>query len=834
MTSSQDYHLITTEDELEALCLELSSAPYIAVDTETEGLNYTDIIVGIALSHKAGSGYYIPIRHEAVDGVRYDNQLTPEQAYAKLRPILETIPCVGHNVKFDLKMFWKDGVNVNYVHDTLVMAHILDVSVNGARGLKHLVKHYLHHEMNDIDSLFPKVGNKKPDIKPKILSPEDIKYYGCEDGNWSMQLFNFLSRMFESKPKLKFVYSIEMRLLKVVAEMESFGVPVSLEFLKTNSSKADDYLEKLRESILSDIRSQLNDPEYEVNFKSPKQLSNLLFDHLKLPIIKYSARTGAPSTDASVLQELAKLSPVVQSILTYRNLEKLNNTYLRGLQDKVHSDGRIRGNFNQSGTASGRFSSSDPNLQNLPKDQTFTLWPVDNQISKEVSEIFGGEDGLLRQVDGIWESKNAQNGLWEDCYIGEHRGHGYGVVNGKIYEMWKCKTRDFIEAPENHYLIEADYSQVELRIMAGESQESTLLDAYRTGDDVHKRTAAVIFDEPFEHVTKEQRHIGKTVNFSLLYGAGPFNISQQLQIPIEDAQDIVARYFKNLPNIKSWINRVKQDTKMDGYAETVFGRRRSFPNVRGSDQKLAEKELRESVNHHIQGAAADVMKSALVRASHKLREHFGDNVKIISTVHDSLLLECDNSCHPDQVITALKIAMEHITIDPKQAQLYKEGKINEVTVVEGWPLLEIDAKVGRSWGSSKDYELDSLVDLPTPVSISSLPKIRVRQVALEREATHSDEDISWIISINKTLNHEEQNWLKQFLSEKKNPEANGHVTLTFVDSDGEVVDVPLESTYDLSFDDELDLRMRLGPCELVQDLAGLDYSEVLRGVDFGL
>ena len=223
--------------------------------------------------------------------------------------------------------------------------------------------------------------------------------------------------------------------------------------------------------------------------------------------------------------------------------------------------------------------------------------------------------------------------------------------------------------------------------------------------------------------------------------------------PIEEAQDIVARYFKNLPNIKSWINRVKQDTKMDGYAETIFGRRRTFPNVRGSDQKLAEKELRESVNHHIQGAAADVMKSALVRASHKLREYFGDKVKIISTVHDSLLLECHNSCAVDQVITTLKIAMEHITIDPNQAQLYRDGDISNVTVVDGWPLLEIDAKVGKSWGSSKDYEIDRLVSLPQQLDQSSLSRIRVRQVALERETPQPDEQIMWNINISIFINN---------------------------------------------------------------------------------
>lgn len=829
MSGSLDYKLVTTPDELDALCNELSTASIIAVDTETEGIEYSDIIVGIALSTAAGTGRYIPIRHEAVDGIKYDNQLSPALVYEKLKPILETSPCTGHNAKFDLKMFWKDGINVNYVHDTLIMAHVLGVDANGSRGLKQLVEAFLGHKMNDIDSLFPKIGNRKPQIRPKILSPSEIEFYGCEDGNWSLQLYQYLQRLLDKSPKLKAVYDIEMRLLRVVSEMESFGVPVSMHFLRENGKRADEYIAKLNQDIIEEVRRELNDPEYTVNFKSPAQLGQLLFEHLQLPIIKYSAKTGNPSTDASVLQELAKVSPVVQRILTLRALEKLNNTYLTGLQASVDNDERIRGNFNQVGTASGRFSSSRPNLQNLPKDQTFILWEVEPTVLEDVVTHFAGsEPPLVRLHDDVYQAYNTEIDVWEDGYIGEHNGSGYGVYHGKLYEVWKCKTRDFISAPEDHYLLEADYSQVELRIMAGESQESTLLDAYNTGDDVHKRTAAVIFDEPFEHVTKEQRHIGKTINFSLLYGAGAYNISAQLGISVEEAEDIVNKYFTNLSNIKAWINRVKQDTKMDGYADTVFGRRRRFENVRSSDRKLAEKELRESVNHHIQGAAADIMKSALVRTSAAMRKYFGDRIKIVSTVHDSLLLECHNSCDPSEVLRVLKVAMEDISLDRQLIQAYKNKEIEKLTVVNGWPKLEIDAKVGRSWGSAHDFDTVA-ADFPQP-DTSPLSSVRVRKIAQEREAI-DHADIKWSVNILHPVT--DPDWLLNFF-ELRADQGGSVVTLTFSLEDGTLFNKELNGKYRLSFDDETVLRYHIGACKLTQDLESLDYTEVLRGLDFGI
>lgn len=831
-----DYHLITTEEQLVSLCEELEQAEIIAVDTETEGIEYSDIIVGIALSHKEGSGYYIPIRHEAVDGIKYPDQLEPAFVYKVLGPILESKPITGHNSKFDLKMFWKDGININYTDDTLIMAHILGVDAGGKRGLKPLVQGIFGHEMNDIDSLFPKVGRKKPEIRPKILSPTDIEFYGCEDGHWSLRLYNALKTRLDNYPKMKFIYNIEMRLLRVVAEMESFGVPVSFDFLEENSNKAEDYLTLLESSILETIREEVEDPEYEINLGSPKQLGTLLYDHLGLPILKHTA-TGNPSTDAATLKALAKDSPVVQSIMTFRELKKLNNTYLKGLQSKVDSDMRIRGNFNQVGTASGRFSSSNPNLQNLPKDQTFTLWPVEDEDVHEVEEHFlGTKPPLLGKTDeGEWAAYNAEVDTWDDGYMGKFNGKEYGVSNGQIHEMWRCKTRDFIEAPPDHYLIEVDYSQVELRIMAGESREPTLLEAYATGEDVHKATTAVVFDIPIEEVTKEQRHVGKTINFSLLYGAGPFNISQQLNIEVEEAEALVDRYFKNLPSILSWINRVKADTKMDGYAETVFGRRRTFPNVRDSSNfKLQNKELREAVNHHIQGAAADIMKTALVRTAQMLRKFFGDKAKIVSTVHDSALIECHMSCDPDAVIRVLQDAMENITISPTQLKRMKEGEKFEVTVVDGWPHLSIDADVGASWGSSEPYEVDPRADLPEPVDTSTLPDIRVRKIAIERETQDSDDDVRWKLHIMNPMDAKSVDWLKSFLDERKNDSVQSTVTLAFPDDDGEVVEKTLEGRYKLEFGDDVEIRMNVGPCQLVQDIEALDYGEVLRGVDFGI
>ena len=817
--SNVTYELITTREQLDALCDRLEEAALIAVDTETEGLAYEDIIVGIAVSAWVGEGYYIPIRHEALDGVRYADQLTPEQVYERLGPILEDKPCTGHNVKFDMKMFWKDGININYTDDTLIYAHL--IGKDQQKGLKPLVKNHLGHKMNDIDSLFPKVGRKKPEIRPAILSPEEMRYYGCEDGNWSYQLYRFMKRRFENSGINPFLYALEMRLLRSVGEMEAFGIPTSMEFLVENSKVAVEHLARLEQEILTEIREEVDDPEYMINFNSPTQLAVLLFDILGLPVLGTSPKTGNPSTAGWIMEELAKESPVVRKILTYRELNKLNNTYLHGLQSTVHSDGRIRGSFNQVGTASGRFSSSSPNLQNLPRDQKFYLWDTPGE---ELLDKYPDLANKLRKEDNEWQVYNEALDKWGDYDLGTYGDIRYGVKTGRIFEMWQCKTRSFIAAPEDHYLIEADYSQIELRVMAGESLEPTLLDAYASGEDVHSRTAAVIFGVPDGTApTDDQRQVGKTINFSLLYGAGPFNISKQLGIEVEEAQEMVGRYFKNLPAVKSWLNRVRSDTHMDGYADTAFGRRRYFPNVRGGDHKLAEKELREAGNHHIQGSAADVMKLAIVRASTRLRKYFGDDVRIISTVHDSVLVECHNKYPPEQVVPVLRDAMENLA-GAKPAD---------------WPELKIDTKIGKTWGTAKEQDIPRDTPLPEPILDPETEwPVRVRRVAHEREygqhTVGDGSDVAWILEVYRRVSGDQLRKLLDFLEPLQSPDARGSITLICPDSDGVMEEIPLPGRHNISFDDEISFKLIVGQCKLKQDLEHIDVEGVLRGIDFGI
>ncbi len=242
------YSLVTTEAELDRLCEELSESPLLAVDTETEGIHYKDVIVGIAITGEINKGYYIPIRHEAIDGIKFENQLTPEQVFSKLGPILAEKPCTGHNVKFDLQMFWKEGIDVNFVHDTLIMAAL--IGTFRSKGLKPLTELLLGHKMTDLAELFATGTRKKPVIQPKILNPEEIREYAGEDANWSLQLYNKLYPMMKDQMDDLTLYTVEMKLVRAVAEMESFGVPVDLTYLRDNSKKAEKILKRLEQVMI--------------------------------------------------------------------------------------------------------------------------------------------------------------------------------------------------------------------------------------------------------------------------------------------------------------------------------------------------------------------------------------------------------------------------------------------------------------------------------------------------------------------------------------------------------------------------------------------------------
>lgn len=848
--SNGDYRLVSTEAELKSLAEELAAADLIAVDTETEGLEYEAIIVGICLSTRAGTGYYIPIRHTEWEGVLAPGQLPPPVVWEWIGHLLETKPCVGHNIKFDQQMLWKEGVHCNFVHDTLAIANLFGRYPRN--GLKYLVKEEFGHTMAELDSLFPKVGNKKPEIRAATLSPEEICDYAVEDANWTLQLFWRLSSLFNLDSAL---YKIEMALLTVVGEMEAFGMPASINFLKSQGDICRQHAERLEREILNDIRITLEDPEYMVNFGSPAQLATLLYEHLKLPV-QISKKTGNPSTDKDALAYLATLDPVASRIQTLRTMGKLQGTYLTGLLDKVHSDGRIRANFNQFGADTGRFTCSKPNLQQLPRTQTFFLWPADDQ---SLAQEFADPERFRQRDTGHWEYWDPAKDQWvitfeeiaqdergKRCLAVASDGNTYALENGVFKQVWRCPTRNFVAASPGHYLIEADYSQIELRIMAGESAEPTLVDAYNSGQDVHTATAATIFGIKPEDVTDAQRQAGKTINFSLLYGAGADNVASQLGISKMEAEELIARYFQNLNRVGEWIESVKQDARQVRHATTNLGRVRYFPEIASSEKWIRAKKEREAVNFKIQGAAADVMKLALVRTSSRLKKYFGPDAKIVSTVHDSAVIEVADHIPIEVLMAVLKDAM-------------MDG-INVASFTRAWPDFVVDVKKGPAWASAKgvDWPEEELA-LP-PLYEGELEKVMVRKVALERDlglvstpGTHQgpQDDIftllnadteqhetSWVIELPHQLSSSQLTGLQEFLSarlSKDHPGSSlGSVRVIVPDGEGGTSDIDVPGKFALTVADQTSLRIKVGNCTLRQELDDIDPDEVLRGIDFGI
>lgn len=867
-----DYGLVTTEAQLDELIAEMWKAPLIGLDTETEGLLFTDIIVGLCISVRPGHGRYIPLRHTLMDvGVRAPNQLEPKLVFEKLKAVLEAQPCTGHNIKFDLKMFWKEGVDPNFVHDTMIQAHLLGFP-RGFRGLKPLVKSEIDYDMAPLETLFPKTGRTKPKIEPAKLQPTEIEQYGCEDGDYSLQLCYKLLPRLQSVRGLGNVYGVEMALLRVVAEMEMHGVPTSKSFLEGMKIESGELLARLGDELQAELREAVGDPEMEpVNINSPKQLGELIYDKLGMPC-KVVTESGNRSTAGAVLEDLAKEYPIMERILTFRLLYKLHGTFLKKMMNIVHDDGRIRGNFNQVGTETGRFSSSDPNLQNIPKDQIFNLWVADDkQVAIDsFPEILRVTEDCDPMLEPVYEAYSDEASKWGDYYLGTATdGKQYSVHHGKIYEAWKCKTRQFITASPGHYIAEFDYSQVELRILAAEAQEPTFLDAFAKGDDVHSRTAAAIYNVPFENVTKLQRGTGKTINFGLLYGMGPQKLAQSLGITMDEAKATMERYFVNLPNIKTWITRVKAEARMDGYAQTSFGRRRELPMIKSNDNAAKAMSEREAANHHIQGAAADIMKIALVRLHNMMRKYYGGKVRIVCTVHDSVILEVDESIDPAQVVMLTQKAMEFA---PAPAMLPER-------VAGPWPLLGVDGGVGPDWAHSlslKELGIDPHAEMPEPVDPSTLPQFFTRLVALEREGgeapkaqaapepdpepsvelvaeqaaeptltvnpetgevtegtPQSDVPYAWLLEVSKISTKDQITRLQAYLKTKYNPNSETTLVILYPNADG-VTRIPMPGTFNLGKENEVDLRLILGPCKLKQDLESMDPEEIAKNLSFGL
>ena len=595
------YQGILTKKEFEALLNRLSRAEVVAIDTETTSLNYMQAkIVGISVAIASNEAYYIPVMHE-YDGA--PDQLDRKYVLKKLKPWLEDKDAkkIGHNLKYDSHVFANHGIELNGTDfDSMLESYVLN-STATRHNLNAVAKRYLNMDTTSYEDV---AGKGAKQIGFNQVSLEDAIPYAAEDADVSLQLHQTLHPKLMAMNSLAKLYTdIEAPLLKVLQTIERNGVLIDESMLEKQSDQFAITLKELESKVHSLAGA-------EFNLSSPKQLQEILYDKLSLPILKKTPK-GQPSTAESVLQRLAGDFPIVQTILKYRTTAKLKTTYTDKLPLMVNQNtGRVHTSYHQAVTATGRLSSSDPNLQNIP----------------------------IRTVEGK-------------------------------------RIRQAFIAPNGFQILAADYSQIELRIMAHNSQDPGLLDAFQAGLDIHQATAAEIFAVDLESVSAEQRRSAKAINFGLIYGMSAFGLTRQLGITRGDAQEYIELYFARYPQVKIYMDAIRNQAKESGFVETVFGRRLYLPDIDSRNYQRRQYAERSAINAPMQGTAADIIKKAMIDLERQLVEESID-AKIIMQVHDELVLEVkDNSV--DAVSELVTEAM---------------GKAADLDVV-----LKVDLGVGENW-----------------------------------------------------------------------------------------------------------------------------------------
>ena len=581
-TVEHSYTLITGEEEMKGLLEALTGAEAFAFDTETDGLDgMQDHLVGISVAVRPHEAWYLPLPEDM------------EEAKTLLRPLApffadpEKVK-VAQNGKFDLKVLSRYDLHaVPPLWDTMLAHYLLDPEAR--HGLDHLSETLLRYRPIPIEQLIGK-GSKQRNMRQ--LEPREVLPYAAEDADLTLQLYHHLRPRIEGEEHLRSLfYDIEMPLVGVLLEMEQAGVRVDVDLLESAIVDLSTELERIEE----DFRRYT--PEDPVNINSPKEVGDFLFGHLGLSEKPKKTRTGQYSTREEDLEMVADRHPAVRLVLDYRGLSKLVNTYLVPLPMMVNPmTGRIHTTYHQAKTATGRLSSSDPNLQNIP---------VRDEQGREIRKAFTAND--------------------PDA--------------GDLF-------------------VSADYSQVELRLMAHLSGDSSLIEAFRHGADIHAATAAKIFGIPREDVTGEMRRKAKTANFGIIYGISAFGLSARLGIPRGEAKELIDGYFSSFPGVKRYIDKTIEQAHKDGYVDTLFGRRRYIQNINSRNRNLVANAERMAINAPIQGTAADIIKVAMVRVARRLREE-GFRSQMILQVHDELCFTVPGD-ERERLVAMVKEEMEQV------------------------------------------------------------------------------------------------------------------------------------------------------------------------------
>ncbi|KTC83282.1 DNA polymerase I [Legionella cincinnatiensis] len=559
------FELITTNQQLSHWLNQLEQCEAFCIDTETTSLDIMMAeIVGISLAIEEGKAAYIPLTHN--DG---SPQLLREEVLTALKPILEnpTIKKIGQNLKYDYSVLKNHGITLKGIHyDTMLESYVLN-SGSGRHDMDSLALKYLGHKTISYEEI---AGKGVKQLRFDQIPVDKAGAYAAEDADITLQLHHKLYPLIPESVQNVFS-NIEMPLVTVLADMERSGVLIDSITLQQHG-------ERLKERIRTLEEEALHLAGKPFNLNSPKQLQEILFDSHKLPIIAKTP-TGQPSTAESVLQELAYDYRLAAVILEYRSLTKLVSTYIDALPKKINpKTNRVHTSYNQAVTATGRLSSSEPNLQNIP--------------------IRSEEGRLIRTA--------------------------------------------FI-APKDNLILAADYSQIELRIMAHLSQDENLLKAFANGWDVHAATASEIFQIPLEEINNEQRRRAKAINFGLIYGMSSFGLAKQIGVERHDAQYYIDTYFQRYPKVLEYMNNTRQQAHHQGYVETLFGRRLYLPEINARNlvrQKAAE---RTAINAPMQGTAADIIKNAMICIAKWQNAHEKPPARMIMQVHDELVFEVNKN-----------------------------------------------------------------------------------------------------------------------------------------------------------------------------------------------
>ena len=559
--------LVDSTEKLQEMVLDFEKAEWLSFDTETTDTDPISAkLVGISLAIKPTQGYYIPVGHTL-----NENQLPIESIVKALKPVFKNpnIKKAGHNLKYDAMVLSHYGIEIHpYGFDSMLAAWVVDPGSFNF-GLKDLADQYLNFQMTRIEEL---IGSGKSQLNMAEVSIEKVAPYAVADAAIPLALMPILLQQLKKNNLTKVFDEIEMPLIAVLAQMELAGIMLDKNFFQ----KMEDELKKRLEEIETEVHRLVG---YTFNINSTQQLSIALFETLGLesPNKKKTA-SGHYSTNAAVLEELQGKHAVVDLMLEYRELSKLQSTYVKTLPEQINSHtGRVHTSFSQTGSVTGRLSSSNPNLQNIPTR----------------TEL------------------------------------GRKVRNGFI-------------APADHGLLAVDYSQVELRIVAHMSKDEAMLAAFKANQDIHAATASAIYEVPIEKITKEQRRHAKAINFGLIYGMSPFGLSRSTGLTLSEAENFVNAYFKRFPLVKEYLDGLRKMAMQQGYVETLLGRRRYFPNLATTTNvNLRNREEREAINAPIQGTAADILKIAMIDLSSALQKS-QLKAKILLQVHDELLLEVPN------------------------------------------------------------------------------------------------------------------------------------------------------------------------------------------------